>query len=180
MPRKARPGLPGGNTDTEAMIRVDHAGEYGAVRIYEGQLAILGKRSSAEAIRHMAEQEQRHLKTFDRLVNERKVRPTALEPLWRVAGYALGMGTALMGEKAAFACTAAVEEAIDAHYAEQIALLGDKDPELKNTVEDFRAEEAQHRQTALDHGAEQAPGYKLLSEAIKAGCRVAIKLSEKI
>jgi ubiquinone biosynthesis monooxygenase Coq7 len=162
------------------MIRVDHAGEYGAVRIYEGQLAVLGKRGSADTIRHMAEQEQRHLKTFDRLVNERRVRPTALEPLWRVAGYALGMGTALLGEKAAFACTAAVEEVIDAHYSAQIAELGDKDPELKSTVEDFRAEEAQHRQLALDHGAEQAPGYKLLSEAIKAGCRVAIKLSEKI
>ena len=167
-------------TDTEAMIRVDHAGEYGAVRIYEGQLAVLGKRGSADTIRHMADQEQRHLKTFDRLVNERKVRPTALEPLWRVAGYALGVGTALLGEKAAFACTAAVEEVIDAHYTAQIAELGDKDPELKNTVEDFRAEEAQHRQLALDHGAEQAPGYRLLSEAIKAGCRVAIKLSEKI
>ena len=162
------------------MIRVDHAGEYGAVRIYEGQLAVLGKRGSADTIRHMAEQEQRHLKTFDRLVNERRVRPTALEPLWRVAGYALSMGTALLGEKAAFACTAAVEEVIDAHYSAQIAELGDKDPELKSTVEDFRAEEAQHRQLALDHGAEQAPGYKLLSEAIKAGCRVAIKLSEKI
>jgi len=162
------------------MIRVDHAGEYGAVRIYEGQLAVLGKRGSADTIRHMAEQEQRHLKTFDRLVNERKVRPTALEPLWRVAGYALGVGTALLGEKAAFACTAAVEEVIDAHYTAQIAELGERDPELKNTVEDFRAEEAQHRQLALDHGAEQAPGYKLLSEAIKAGCRVAIKLSEKI
>ena len=162
------------------MIRVDHAGEYGAVRIYEGQLAVLGKRGSAELIRHMAEQEQRHLKTFDRLVNERKVRPTALEPLWRVAGYALGMGTALMGEKAAFACTAAVEEAIDEHYASQIAELGERDPELKRTVEDFRADEAQHRQVALDHGAERAPGYKLLSEAIKVGCRMAIKLSEKI
>jgi len=162
------------------MIRVDHAGEYGAVRIYEGQLAVLGKRGSADTIRHMAEQEQRHLKTFDRLVNERRVRPTALEPLWRVTGYMLGMGTALLGEKAAFACTAAVEEVIDAHYTAQIAELGDKDPELKSTVEDFRAEEAQHRQLALDHGAEQAPGYRLLSAAIKAGCRVAIKLSEKI
>jgi ubiquinone biosynthesis monooxygenase Coq7 len=162
------------------MIRVDHAGEYGAVRIYEGQLAVLGKRGSADLIRHMAEQEQRHLKTFDRLVNERKVRPTALEPLWRVAGYALGLGTALMGEKAAFACTAAVEEAIDEHYASQIAELGERDPELKSTVEDFRADEAAHRQTALDHGAEQAPGYKLLSETIKAGCRIAIKLSERI
>ena len=180
MPRKVRPKAPGETLDTEAMIRVDHAGEYGAVRIYEGQLAVLKHRASADTIRHMAEQEQRHLKTFDKLVNERRVRPTALEPVWRVAGFALGFGTALMGEKAAFACTAAVEEAIDEHYAQQIADLGERDPDLKQTVEDFRADEAAHRQTALDNGAEQAPGYRLLSETIKAGCRVAIKLSEKI
>jgi ubiquinone biosynthesis monooxygenase Coq7 len=180
MPRKARPKAPGAAPDTAAMIRVDHAGEYGAVRIYEGQLAVLRNRASADTIRHMAEQEQRHLKTFDRLVNERRVRPTALEPVWRIAGFALGFGTALMGEKAAFACTAAVEEAIDEHYAQQIADLGDRDPLLKQTVEDFRVDEAAHRQTALDHGAEQTPGYRFLSEAIKAGCRVAIKLSEKI
>jgi 3-demethoxyubiquinol 3-hydroxylase len=180
MPRKPRPKAPGGVPDSEAMIRVDHAGEYGAVRIYEGQLAVLRGRASADIIRHMADQEQHHLKTFDRLVNERRVRPTALEPVWRVAGYALGAATALMGEKAAFACTAAVEEAIDDHYARQIADLGERDPDLKRTVEEFRADEAQHRQTALDHGAEQAPGYRLLSEAIKAGCRLAIKLSERI
>jgi 3-demethoxyubiquinol 3-hydroxylase len=180
MPRKERPKAPGAAPDTEAMIRVDHAGEYGAVRIYEGQLAVLKNRASAQTIRHMAEQEQRHLKTFDKLVNERRVRPTALEPVWRLAGFALGFGTALMGEKAAFACTAAVEEAIDEHYARQIADLGDRDPDLKRTVEDFRADEAAHRQTALDNGAEQAPGYRLLSATIKAGCRVAIKLSEII
>ena len=180
MPRKQKPKVPGAVTDIDAMIRVDHAGEYGAVRIYEGQLAVLKGHASADTIRHMAEQEQRHLKTFDRLINERRVRPTALEPVWRVAGFALGAATALMGEKAAFACTAAVEEAIDEHYASQIEALGDKDPALKQTVEDFRADEAAHRQTALDHGAEAAPGYRLLSEAIKAGCRVAIKLSEKI
>jgi 3-demethoxyubiquinol 3-hydroxylase len=180
MPRKERPKAPGAAPDTEAMIRVDHAGEYGAVRIYEGQLAVLKNRASAQTIRHMAEQEQRHLKTFDKLVNERRVRPTALEPVWRLAGFALGFGTALMGEKAAFACTAAVEEAIDEHYAQQIADLGDRDPDLKRTVEDFRADEAAHRQTALDNGAEQAPGYRLMSQAIKTGCRVAIKLSEII
>src|SRR5579862_8934086 len=180
MPRKPRPKAPGAAPDTKAMIRVDHAGEYGAVRIYEGQLAVLKNRASADVIRHMAEQEQRHLKSFDRLINERRVRPTALEPLWRVAGFALGAATALMGEKAAFACTAAVEEAIDEHYASQIEALGDSDPALKQTVTDFRADEAAHRQTALDNGAEQAPGYKFLSEAIKAGCRVAIRLSEKI
>src|SRR6202167_3114221 len=157
MPRKPRPKAPGAGTDTEAMIRVDHAGEYGAVRIYEGQLAVLGKRGSADTIRHMAEQEQRHLKTFDRLVNERRVRPTALEPVWRVAGFVLGAATALMGERAAFACTAAVEEAMDEHYAGQIAALGEGEPAFKKTVEDFRADEAAHRQTALEHGAEQAP-----------------------
>ena len=180
MPRKPKPAAPGSPIDTESMIRVDHAGEYGAVRIYQGQLAVLKNSAAADTIRHMAEQEQRHLKTFDRLVNERRVRPTALEPVWRVAGFALGAATALMGEKAAFACTAAVEEVIDEHYAGQVAALAGKDEALKATVEDFRAEEAEHRDTALANGAEQAPGYKLLSEAIKAGCRVAIKLSEKI
>ena len=184
MPRKPKPAAPGSPLDVESMIRVDHAGEYGAVRIYEGQLAVLKRRKNAaasvETIAHMAEQEQRHLKAFDRLVNERRVRPTALEPIWRVAGFALGAATAALGEKAAFACTAAVEEVIDEHYASQIAALKDQDPALTSTVQDFRADEAAHRDTALAHGAEQAPGYRLLSEAIKTGCRIAIKLSEKI
>lgn len=180
MPRKPKPAAPGAVLATDAIIRVDHAGEYGAVRIYEGQLAVLKNGPAADLIRHMAAQEQHHLKTFDRLINERKVRPTALEPVWRVAGFALGFGTALMGEKAAFACTAAVEEVIDAHYAAQVAALGDTDAELKTTVEQFRQEEAEHRDTALENGAEQAPGYRLLSATIKAGCRIAIKLSERI
>jgi len=182
--RKQRPLSPGSQPDIESMIRVDHAGEYGAVRIYEGQLAVLKRRKNAAAsvktIEHMAAQEQRHLKAFDQLVNERRVRPTALEPVWRVAGFALGAATAALGEKAAFACTAAVEEVIDEHYASQIAALKDKDPALTSTVADFRADEAAHRDTALAKGAEQAPGYKLLSETIKAGCRIAIKLSERI
>lgn len=180
MPRKPKPAAPGSPLDTDAMIRVDHAGEYGAVRIYQGQLAVLKNGAAADTIRHMAEQEERHLKAFDRLVNERKVRPTALEPVWRVTGFVLGAATALMGEKAAFACTAAVEEVIDDHYAGQIAALEGKDEALKATVAEFRADEAAHRDTALQNGAEQAPGYRLLSGAIKAGCRVAIKLSEKI
>jgi len=184
MPRKPKPPAPGARPDIEAMIRVDHAGEYGAVRIYQGQLAVLKRRkragASVETIQNMADQEERHLKTFDRLVNERRVRPTALEPVWRLAGFALGAATAAMGEKAAFACTAAVEEAIDEHYAGQIQALEGKDEDLKSMVTDFRADEAAHRDTALKHGAEQAPGYKLLNGAIKAGCRIAIKLSEKI
>lgn len=184
MSRKKRPDSPGTRTgvDVDAMIRVDHAGEYGAVRIYQGQLAVLGGRSSAAAaaVRHMAEQEKRHLEAFDTLVNGRKVRPTALEPVWRVAGFALGAATALLGEKAAMACTAAVEDVIDQHYASQIARLGDTDTELKETIETFRAEEISHRDTAIAHGAEDAPGYRFLSEGIKAGCRLAIALSEKI
>ncbi|MGD0144815.1 MAG: demethoxyubiquinone hydroxylase family protein [Rhizomicrobium sp.] len=183
--RAKRPLLPGVKADAEiqSMIRVDHAGEYGAVRIYEGQLAVLdarpASREAAATIRKMAEQEQHHLETFDKLVNERRVRPTALEPVWRIAGFALGAATALMGEKAAMACTAAVEEVIDEHYARQVERLG-HDVALKRTVEDFRAEEIAHRNEALAHGAEQAPGYRFLSETIKAGCRLAIKLSERI
>jgi ubiquinone biosynthesis monooxygenase Coq7 len=187
--RKQRPAAPGPDStaaaDVQSMIRVDHAGEFGAVRIYEGQLAVLkrhgGSRHSIETITHMAEQEQQHLKAFEALVNARRVRPTALEPVWRVAGFALGAATAALGEKAAFACTAAVEEAIDAHYAAQIAALeGGGEAALKQQIADFRADEAAHRDTALKAGAEQAPGYKLLSETIKAGCRLAIKLSERI
>jgi ubiquinone biosynthesis monooxygenase Coq7 len=180
--RKQRPTPPGtkATDDIAAMIRVDHAGEYGAVRIYEGQLAVLGKTPAAESIRRMAQEEQRHLETFDRLINERRVRPTALEPVWRVAGFALGAATALMGEKAAMACTAAVEDVIDEHYAGQIARLGDDEKELKSTVADFRADEIAHRDEALAHGAEQARGYRLLSETIKAGCRLAIALSTRI
>jgi ubiquinone biosynthesis monooxygenase Coq7 len=180
--RPAPPGVAADN-DIESMIRVDHAGEYGAVRIYEGQLAVFDalNRSSAaaDAIRKMAQQEARHLKTFDRLVNERAVRPTALEPVWRLAGFALGAATALMGEKAAMACTAAVEEVIDDHYAGQLDRMG-ADTELRKTVADFRNDEIAHRDEALMHGAEDAPGYRLLSQAIKSGCRLAIRLSERI
>jgi 3-demethoxyubiquinol 3-hydroxylase len=165
------------------MIRVDHAGEFGARRIYEGQLAVLGARSrdrrAVTAIRRMAEQENRHLERFDRLVNEREVRPTALSPVWYLAGFALGAGTALLGRRAAMACTAAVEEVIDEHYANQIDRL-DPDPELKRAVQEFRKDELAHRNEALAHGAAEAMGYSLLSGTIKAGCRLAIRLSEKI
>lgn len=186
MPRRPLP-LPGSaaaDAETEAMIRVDHAGEFGAVRIYEGQLAVFGQnpatRATAEAIRRMRAQEEEHLETFDRLVTERRVRPTALQPVWHAAGFALGAVTALMGEKAAMACTAAVEEVIDAHYGRQAAALGARDPALKATIERFRADEAAHRDEAIERGAEEAPGYPVLSAVIRAGCRLAIRLSEKI
>jgi ubiquinone biosynthesis monooxygenase Coq7 len=183
---RAAPRLPGFEAtekDVERMIRVDHAGEYGAVQIYRGQMAVLGHTATGAMIKHMHDQEQEHLQRFDQLIAEHGVRPTALAPVWNVAGYALGAVTALMGEKAAMACTAAVEEVIDEHYARQAASLekdGEANLALKETIEKFRADEIAHRETAIAHGAEQTPGYGFLSEAIKAGCRLAIKLSERI
>ena len=174
--------LPGDRSRAEQiqrMIRVDHAGEYGARRIYEGQLAILGHRPDAGPIRHMAAQEERHLQAFDKLMNERRVRPTALHPLWHVAGYALGAATALLGRDAAMACTVAVEEVIDEHYAKQAERLGADEPELRTMIEKFRAEEVEHREIGLAEGAQKAPAYELLTGAIKAGSRVAIWLAER-
>lgn len=161
-------------------IRVDHAGEYGAVRIYAGQLAVLRCRSSAPAIRRMAEQEQAHLATFEKLLVERRVRPTLLQPLWHVAGFALGASTALLGPKAAMACTVAVEEVIDRHYAGQVARLGDDEAELQSVCEQYRQEELQHRDEALAKGAREAPAYGLLTTVVRAGSRAAIWLSERI
>ena len=162
------------------MVRVDHAGEYGAARIYAGQLAVLGRGDKAELLQHMAEQEHHHLRTFARTITERRIRPTAMLPLWHVAGFVLGAATARLGEKAAMACTVAVEEAIDEHYQAQIAELGEDEPELSATIEQFRQEELEHRAIGLEHGAEQAPGYRLLSRAIKLGCKIAIGISERI
>ena len=178
-------GLPGDMSKQERLeriLRVDQAGEFGASRIYAGQLAVLGRSPSGPAIRHMAEQEDRHLETFDRLLNERRVRPTLLSPLWHVAGFALGAGTALLGEKAAMACTEAVEEVIDEHYARQagdLALDGGEEP-LRETIETFRAEEIEHRDIARANDAAGAPGYELLTTAVKAGSRLAIWLSTRL
>lgn len=181
----AQPGM-ARDKAIEEMIRVDHAGEYGAVRIYAGQLAVFrnlpGKRDMAQALERMAEDEKIHLARFNDIINERGVRPTALAPVWHVAGFALGAATALLGEKAAHACTAAIEEVIDGHYAEQVRKLdelGHSESELRDTIEQFRLEEVQHKDEAIAAGARQAPAYPLLSDAIKAACRIAIKISEK-
>ncbi|MBC7953656.1 MAG: demethoxyubiquinone hydroxylase family protein [Rhodospirillaceae bacterium] len=162
------------------ILRVDQAGELGAVRIYQGQRAVLGKGRHGPLLAKMAQQEQHHLDTFSRLISQRRVRPTALAPLWHVAGFALGAGTALLGERVAMACTVAVEEAIDEHYADQARMLGEDEAELKATIETFRAEELEHRDIGLAHEAEKAPGYPVLSAAIKTGCRLAIWLSERV
>ena len=174
-----RPG--GRRPDRASMLRVDQAGEYGATRIYAGQLAVLrGNCPEAKLIARMAAQEKRHLDRFNRLMADRGVRPTALQPLWNVAGFALGAATALMSEKAALACTDAVETEIDRHYSSQLAELGDDDPELAADIEEFRADELEHRDTARSAGATSAFGYPILTAAIRAGCRVAIGLSKRI
>ena len=168
-------------TGPDAMLRVDQAGEYGATRIYAGQLAVMGNRAPHAAdIAAMAEQEAAHRARFAGLLAARGVRPTALQPVWRVAGFALGAATALIGPEAAMACTAAIEEEIDRHYTRQLEELGDTDPELSGMIEEFRADEREHRETALAAGAERAPAFPLLSGAIRLGCRVAIGLSQRI
>ena len=174
------PGDPTAREVVERTIRVDHAGEYGAKRIYEGQLAVLGRTKYGPLIEHMKAQEQVHLDTFSRLIGERRVRPTALLPFWHVAGFALGAASALLGHRGAMACTVAVEEAIDEHYRAQEDILGDDEAELRAEIARFRAEELEHRDTGLEHEAEQAPAYRLLSAAIKTGCKIAIKVSERV
>ena len=174
------PGDAGARTPVERFLRVDHAGEYGAVRIYAGQLAVLGRRGAGATVRRMAEQERRHLATFAALMVERRVRPTVLSPLWHIAGFALGAGSALLGEKAAMAATVAVEEVIDDHYARQAAALGEDEAALKAVIEEARADEIEHRDTALAHGAAEAPAQALVGGLIRRGTRLAIWLSERV
>jgi ubiquinone biosynthesis monooxygenase Coq7 len=166
--------------DLARMIRVNHAGEYGARRIYEGQLAVLRGTPSYATIAEMQAQEQEHLETFERLLNERRVRPTALLPLWHVGGFLLGAATALLGEKAAMACTVAVEEVIDQHYAAQESRLGAEEAPLRDTIARFRADEQAHHDTGLAHGAEDAPLYRLLHTGISGITRSAIWLSTRL
>lgn len=179
------PQKPGPRTPRLAeMLRVDHAGEYGAVAIYRGQRAVFDrlphKAQTAALLKDMEDGEQHHLAAFDKLLAERKVRPTLLAPFWNAAGFGLGAATALMGEKAAMACTAAVEDVIEKHYAEQIGELESGEPGLAETVRQFRDDELEHKRTAEAHGAEDAPGYRLLSAAIRLGCRAAIRIAEKV
>jgi ubiquinone biosynthesis monooxygenase Coq7 len=164
-----------------AMLRVNQAGEFGAIRIYAGQLAVMGDRTPISGeIATMAQQEAVHREQFDALLAERGVRPTVLQPLWSAAGFALGAATALIGPEAAMACTAAIETEIDRHYTEQLEELGDEDPELSAMIRTFRDDEREHRDTALAAGAERAPAYPLLSGAIRMGCRFAIAVSKRI
>jgi len=183
-PVPPRPGRGAQAARLAEILRVDHAGELAAVQIYRGQRAVMGAAAGkAKLAGHFAEleaQEAVHLARFDKLLTERRVRPTALAPVWRLAGFALGAGTALLGEKAAHACTEAVETVIEGHYAEQIAELAERDPDLAAELSKFRDEELAHRDSAVEEGAREAPGYGLLSAVIGAGCRAAIRISEKL
>ena len=165
----------------DEIIRVDHAGEYGATKIYDGQIAIFGKDSKiGKTIQHMADQEKEHIDKFNELIIENRVRPTALLPLWNIAGFALGAGTALMGEKAAMTCTVAVEKVIGEHYKEQQGLLEDDQRELKKTIAKFEKDELEHHDIGIEHDAESAPGYKIMTKVIEIGCKTAIAISKKI
>jgi ubiquinone biosynthesis monooxygenase Coq7 len=173
------PGDPPPRAEVERIIRVDHAGEYGAVRIYDGQLAVIGRGRARDEIRSMAEQEKRHLAEFEELARARQVRPTALQPLWHLTGFALGAATALIGERAAMACTVGVEEVIDEHYQGQAERLGDSEPLLRDRIASFRADELRHRDTALAEGAAESIAFELISAVAKAGSRLAIWLSTR-
>ncbi len=178
------PGMGARERQLAEMIRVDHAGEFAAVQIYRGQRAVFsrieGKAHAAHVIADMEAGEQEHLRTFDNLIAERGVRPTLMAPIWRIAGFGLGAVTALMGESAAHACTEAVEEVIEEHYARQSAALDGVDADLQHVVDRFREDEIAHRETAVEQGAHDAPGYPVLSAIIRFGCRTAIRISEKI
>ena len=165
----------------EEIIRVDHAGEFGATKIYEGQIAVFGKKTEiGKTIQHMADQEQEHIEKFQELIISERVRPTFFLPLWNIAGFALGAGTALMGEKAAMACTVAVEKVIGEHYDEQAKLLGEDQKKLKSTIQKFAVDELEHHDIGIAHDAEKAIGYRALTKVIELGCKTAILVSKKI
>ena len=178
--RQRLPGDLSAGDELARMLRVDHAGEFGAQRIYAGQLAVLGRGKLGPQLRHMAAQEDEHLRHFEELLNARGVRPTALHPLWHLAGFALGAGTALMGERAAMACTVAVEEVIDEHYGRQLEALDGDEGDLKKMIARFRREENEHKDIGRGHGAEELAYYPLLRALIRAGSKTAIWLSERV
>ncbi len=183
-PLPPRPGAGAPKARLDEILRVDHAGEVAAVQIYRAQAAVFAASAStvelAGRMKAMGEQEAAHLAAFDALLTERRTRPSLLSPVWRAAAFALGAGTALLGEKAAHACTEAVESVIERHYAGQVDELVDSEPELAKTLSRFRGEELAHRDEAVEQGAQAAPAYPLLSALIQAGCRAAIKTAEKI
>ena len=177
---KYLPGDKKPKDDVDSMIRVNHAGEFGAKRIYAGQISVLGNTDIGDTLKHMEEQEIEHYNYFDDQIVRRGIRPTILSPIWNIAGFALGAGTAMLGKEAAMACTVAVEEAIDEHYQEQIEKLDDSEKELKEKIIKFREEELEHRDIGYENDAKLAPAYSLLYNAVRVGSKIAIGLSKRI
>ena len=169
----------------EEIIRVDHAGEHGATSIYKGTLDILnllGDKETIPIIEEMAEGEKKHVREFNRLIKERSIRPTALLPIWKLAGYSLGALSAVYGKNAIMACTEAVEEVIDKHYSEQIEELDKSGQEesLLNSLKEFHADEVEHEMIAKKELDETSTALNIFKNLIKIGCKGAIKVSEKI
>ena len=168
----------------EEIIRVDHAGERGAIKIYEGQLLALKTIKQDEALKdkieEMKEQEKEHLQYFEKEIQKRKIKPTYLLPLWDVMGVALGFGTALLGKKAAMLCTASVEEVIEDHYQNQLKKIGNDEIDLKAKIEKFKGDEVNHKNIAYETGATNKGLYSVMDKVIKTGSRIAITISEKI
>ena len=168
----------------EEIIRVDHAGERGAIKIYEGQLLALKTikqdESLKDKIEKMKEQEKEHLEYFEKEIQKRKIKPTYLLPLWDIMGVTLGFGTALLGKKAAMLCTASVEEVIEDHYQNQLKKLGNDEMELKAKIEKFMGDEVDHKNMAYESGATNKGMYSIMDQVIRVGSRIAITISEKI
>jgi len=168
----------------EEIIRVDHAGERGAIKIYEGQLLALKTIKQDEALKdkieEMKEQEKEHLQYFEKEIQKRKIKPTYLLPLWDVMGVALGFGTVLLGKKAAMLCTASVEEVIEDHYQNQLKKIGNDEIDLKAKIEKFKGDEVNHKNIAYETGATNKGLYSVMHKVIKTGSRIAITISEKI
>ena len=168
----------------EEIIRVDHAGERGAIKIYEGQLLALKTikqdNNLKDKIEEMKEQEKEHLEYFEKEIQKRKIKPTYLLPLWDLMGVTLGFGTVLLGKKAAMLCTASVEEVIEDHYQDQIKKIGNDEMDLKAKIEKFKSDEANHKNIAYEAGATNKGLYSIMDKVIRTGSRIAITISEKI
>jgi 3-demethoxyubiquinol 3-hydroxylase len=168
----------------EEIIRVDHAGERGAIKIYEGQLLALKTIKQDDVLKDiiedMKEHEKEHLEYFEKEIQKRKIKPTYLLPLWDVMGVALGFGTAMLGKKAAMVCTASVEEVIENHYQNQLNNLGDDEKDLKTKIEKFRSDEIDHKNIAYDTGATNKGFYFIMDKIIRTSSKIAITISKKI
>ncbi len=172
------------NSRVEEFIRVDHAGERGAVKIYEGQLlalnTIIKNDDLKKTIEDMKEHEVEHCQFFEKEIKKRNIKPTKLLPLWDLLGVGLGFGSTILGKKAAMLCTASVEEVIDKHYLNQINQLGPEEKELKKKITKFRQDELDHKDIAYEEGASKKGLYSIMDKIIKTGSKIAIRISEKV